>query len=160
MSSASTASRLRVAPDRRADRRRVLAGCHGSGGGRVGQDVDDRRPGTLAAQPPPALRGRLRVRGHRVDVGEGAPRRRPPARTARADDVSGDHQRLAAGQLVEGDADGAADRVLQRHQGRVGVAVAHGVERLGDAAGRDAGAATGCGDRQQRLLGEGSLGPR
>ena len=50
-----------------------------------------------------------------------------------------------------------ADRVLQRHQGRVGVAVPDRVERLGHAARGDAGAALGGRDRPQGLLGEGAF---
>jgi hypothetical protein len=48
--------------------------------------------------------------------------------------LAGDHQRAAGGQLVQRDRDRAADRVLQRHERRVGVAGPDRLERLGDAA--------------------------
>ena len=91
------------------------------------------------------------------DAGQPDPGPRREHELHRQHHLAGDHQRVAGDHLVERHADGAADRVLQRYEGRVGVAGPDRVEGLGNAARRRTGAAFGRGQGAQRLLGEGAL---
>jgi hypothetical protein len=77
----------------------------------------------------------------------------------RQHDLARDDQRFTFGEFVERDADLAADRVLQRHEGRVGIAGAHRVECLGHTAHRGTYSALGRRDGPQCLFGERTLGP-
>ena len=72
--------------------------------------------------------------------------------------LPGDHQRIAAEQRIQGHRHRTLDRVLDRHDGTVGLAGPHGVERGDHRAARlQLGLGRG-GQRPQRSLGEGSLG--
>ena len=138
-------------------RRVALAEEAGGVGGRVGGH--QLGPGQLLGQEPAALGGGHRDGGHPLHVGQGRARGGHQVEVDVEHDLALDAQVEVEDQAVDDVPDGALDGVLQGDEAQVDGAPADRLEDV-DQGGERGDVGTGVGRLgQERLLGEGALGP-
>ncbi len=123
------------------------------GGGRLPVGVRE-----VFLQPVAYLRLGGRMRGDRLDVRQFRAGPDQQREGDRQQHLAVDHQRCARDQLVERGRDPALDGVLDRHEGGLGLACAHRVERGLHGHVRDQLPGRGLGKRAQGDFGEGAFG--
>jgi hypothetical protein len=118
------------------------------------------RVGQVLGEPVPALRLRLRMAAHRLDVRQ--PRAFPDQQGERhrQQEFRLDGQIRASGELIQGGGDRPLYRILDRHDGALRRSAAHGVQRGRDARTRHRPIQRRRFELRQRGFGKCPLGPQ